>query len=301
MRLRLALLASLISAPALAQQDASSSQLANRIAAATEALSQYKSLDNGVWAAAGTAYVNDSRPDLSRTVRSNSLQAGYDYRIVSPFTANDQLLLGVAGAALNSSAKTDAQNMRVDSRGWSVTGYGVYAPFLFLSFPVSVTVGRWTSDQTRDGTPLQPTYRTSYNTKLFSSSAGAALTLPLSRFLLTTSLTHVYTQGSRPDYSEAINPLATDFQNTPGAVTDASQLIGNMRLALPFETGRLWASAGYAYDLKRGPSENTRSEYPLGLGMDLFSRQWMVGIAGRLILREDITTYTGTLTGRAQF
>jgi hypothetical protein len=298
MRLRLALAATLLASPALAQQDTT---LANRIAAVTEALSQYRSLDNGVWIGTGAGRINDSRPGLSRKVTTQSLQIGYDRRIDSPFTANDQLVLGVAGAVLSSKAQTDAQNMRVDSRGWSVTGYGVYSPYLFLSFPVSVTMTRWSSDQTRDGTNLMPVYRTSYDSTSYASSVGAALTLPVSRYLLTTSIDHRYNSNSRPAYLEAINPLATDFQFTPSAVTDASQLVGSMRLALPFQTGRAWVSAGYAYDLKRSPSEDARSEYPLGIGFDVFSTRWQIGLVGGLILRDDITGYSGTLTGRLQF
>lgn len=298
MRFRLALVAALTATPALAQQ---SPQLTNRMAALTEALSQYRPLDNGVWVAAGAGQVDDHRPGLSRKVTSQSVQIGYDHRFTSPFTASDQLVLGAAVAALSAKTQTDAQNMQVDSRGWSVTGYGVYSPWFFLSFPVSLTVTRWSSDQTRDGTNLQPVYRASYNSTSLASSVGAALTLPLARYLVTTSLSHRYGSNDRPAYLEAINPLATDFQFTPAATTDASQLVGNIRLAMPFEAGRVWASAGYAYDLKRGPSENTRSEFPLGIGLDVWSPRWQLGVAGQIILREDITSYTGMLTGRAQF
>jgi hypothetical protein len=298
MRLRLAILAALAAAPASAQE---STQLANRIGAVTEALSQYRSLDNGVWVSGGVGRVDDRRSGLSRKVTSQSVQFGYDRRFVSPFTAQDQLVLGAAFAALSAKAQTDAQNMRTDSRGWSVTGYGVYSPWLFLSFPVSFTVTRWSSDQTRDGTNLMPVYSTSYKSTSYASSVGAALTLPVSRFLATTSLSHRYSSNSRPAYLEAINPLATDFQFTPAETTDASQLVGNVRLALPFQTGRAWVSAGYAYDLKRSPSESTRNEFPLGLGLDLVSTRWQLGVAGQVVLREDITAYTGALTGRIQF
>jgi hypothetical protein len=302
MRFRLALIAALATTPALAQQEAGgTSQLTNRMSALTEALSQYRPLDNGVWIAAGVGQVDDGRPGLSRRVTSQSVQLGYDHRIASPFTLNDQLVVGVAGAAIGASARTEAQNMRVESQGWSVTGYGVYSPYLFLSFPVSLTVTRWSSDQTRDGTNLQPVYRTSYNSTSIASSVGAALTLPLARYLVTTSLSHRYSGTNRPAYSEAINPQATDFQLTPSAVTDASQLVGNVRIALPFETGRVWVSAGYAYDVQRRPSEDTRSEFPLGIGLDMLSPRWQLGIAGQMILRDDITSYTGMLTGRAQF
>lgn len=299
MRLLLGLTAVLVSAPALAQQY--NAPLASRIAAVTDALVQYRSLDNGVWSSAALSHIDDRRPGLSRKVTSDTLQIGYDYRIVSPFTANDQLVLGVAGGALNAISRIDAQNIRIDSHGWSVTGYGVYAPYLFLSFPAAVSIGRWHSDQTRDGTPLLPTYTTSYNSPSFASSLGAALTLPVSRFLMTTSLTHRYTRNSRPDYNEAINPTATEFQTTPAEVTSSSQLIGTTRLALPFEAGRVWASAGYAYDLKRDPLENTRSEFPLGVGFDFLSPRWQVGVAAQVILRDDITTYTGAIAGRVQF
>jgi hypothetical protein len=298
MRLRLAFITTLLATPALAQQD---NALANRIAAVTEALSQYRSLDNGVWINAGAGRINDSRPGLSRKVTTQSLQIGYDRSIVSPFTPNDQIVLGIAGGALSAKAQTDAQNMRVDSRGWSITSYGVYSPYQFLSFPVSLTMTRWSSDQTRDGTNLMPVYRTSYDSTSYASSIGAALTVPVSRYLLTTTLSHRYSSNSRPAYLEAINPLATDFQFTPSAVTDASQLVGNMRLALPFQTGRVWVSAGYAYDLKRSPSEDARSEYPLGIGFDVFSTRWQIGLVGGLILRNDITGYSGALTGRLQF
>ena len=301
MRTRLALLAVLIATPAAAQQGAANAPLANRIAAATEALSQYRSLDNGIWAGTAAGRVDDRRTGLSRKVTMQSLQIGYDRRFVSPFTLNDQLVLGAAVAALSAKAQSDAQNMRVDSRGWSVTGYGVYAPYFFLSFPVSFTVTRWSSDQTRDGTNLQPVYRTSYDSTSYASSVGAALTLPLARYLLTTSVSHRYSSNSRPAYLEAINPLATDFQFTPEETTDASQLVGNIRLALPFQTGRAWISAGYAYDLKRSPSENTRSEYPFGIGFDIVTPRWLFGIAGQTVLRDDITVYSGALTGRLQF
>ncbi len=282
-------------------QSAPDEPLANRIAATTEALSQYRALDNGVWATGAASHIDDRRANLSRKIDVRSLQFGYDHRFESAFTGNDQLVLGLAGAVLNSSSKADAQNLQVDSKGWTVTGYGVYSPYIFLSFPVTVSVGRWNSDQTRDGTTLLPTYRASYNSNFFASSFGAALTLPLSRYLLTTSLTHRYSSNDRPAYSEAINPLATDFVTTPGETTRSSQLVGNMRLALPFETGRVWASAGYAYDIARSPAEDTRSEFPLGLGIDVFSRRWQFGAAGQVILRSDITSYTGALTGRLQF
>lgn len=298
MRLRLALIAALAATPAMAQE---STQLSNRMAALTEALSQYRPLDNGVWTAVGAGRTNDSRPGLSRKITSQSLQAGYDRRFGSPFTPGDQLVLGAAVAAVNAKVQTDAQNMRTDSRGVSVTGYGVYSPWIFLSFPVSFTVTRWSSDQTRDGTNLMPVYRTSYDSTSYASSAGAALTLPLARYLVTTSLSHRYSSNDRPAYLEAINPLATDFQFTPAETTSASQLVGNVRLALPFETGRVWASAGYAHDLKRRPTEDVRSEFPLGLGFDLFTRRWQLGVAGQMILRDDITSYAGTLTGRLQF
>jgi hypothetical protein len=298
MRLRLALIAALATTPALAQDN---SQLTNRMSALTEALSQYRSLDNGVWAAAGAGRINDSRPGLSRKITSQSLQAGYDRRFASPFTLNDQLVLGAAVAALSAKTQTDAQNMRTDSRGVSATGYGVYSPWFFLSFPVSFTVTRWSSDQTRNGTNLMPVYRTSYNSTSYATSAGAALTLPLERYLLTTSLSHRYSSNDRPAYLEAINPLGTDFQFTAAETTSASQLVGNVRLALPFETGRVWASAGYAYDLRRSPSESARSEVPIGLGVDLFTPRWLVGVAGQVILRDDITSYAGTLTGRLAF
>jgi hypothetical protein len=301
MRIRLALLAVLVSAPALAQHPAAGDSLASRLAATTEALARYRSLDNGVWVGASIGRINDRRPGLSRVVRTSALQLGYDHRIVSPFTANDQLVLGVAGGALNASSRTDAQNMKIDSRGWSVSGYGVYAPYIFLSFPVAVTVGRWTSDQARDGTPLLPTYRASYDSTSFASAVGAALTLPLSRFLVTTSVSHRYNNNNRPDYNEAINPLATDFQNTPSELTESSQLIGIMRLALPFEGGRVWGSAGYAYDLKRSPAEDTRSEFPLGVGFDFLSPRGQLGAAVQVVVRDDITSYTGSLTGRFQF
>lgn len=298
MRLRLALIAALAATPAMAQE---STQLTNRMAALTEALSQYRPLDNGVWAAVGAGRTSDSRPGLSRKITSQSLQAGYDRRFAAPFTPGDQLVVGAAVAALRAKVQTDAQNMRTDSRGVSVTGYGVYSPWLFLSFPVSFTVTRWSSDQTRDGTNLMPVYRTSYDSTSYASSAGAALTLPLARYLVTTSLSHRYSSNDRPAYLEAINPLATDFQFTPAETTSASQLVGNVRLALPFETGRVWASAGYAHDLKRRPTEDVRSEFPLGLGFDLFTRRWQLGVAGQMILRDDITSYAGTLTGRLQF
>lgn len=302
MRLRLALIAVLVSAPALAQQNpAGGGPLANRIAAATEALAQYRSLDNGVWVSGSVGRVDDRRPGLSRKVTTRSLQLGYDHRFVSPFTDNDQLVLGLAGAVLDAEARIDAQNIRVDSRGWSVSGYGIYSPYLFLSFPVAVTIGRWSSDQTRDGTPLLPVYSTSYDSTSFASSVGAALTLPLSRFLVTTSVSHRYNNNSRPDYSEAINPTGTVFQTTPSELTESSQVIGALRLALPFEGGRVWGSAGYAYDLKSSPAEDTRSEYPLGIGLDLMTPRWLLGVAGHMVLRDDITTYTGTLTGRLRF
>ncbi|HEY2210805.1 MAG TPA: autotransporter outer membrane beta-barrel domain-containing protein [Bradyrhizobium sp.] len=302
MRFWLGLSAVLLSIPTLAQERAAVDEpLANRIAATTEALSQYRSLDNGIWSGASLGHINDSRPGFSRVVDVRSLQIGYDYRIVSPFTANDQLVLGLAGGVLNAAARLDAQNTHIDSHGWSVTGYGVYAPFIFLSFPVAISVGRWSSDQTRTGTPLMPIYSASYDSTSFASSVGAALTLPVSRFLLTTSFSHRYSDNNRPAYDEAINPAATDFQTTPAEVTDSSQLVGNMRLALPFETGRLWTSVGYAYDLQRLPAEDTRSEYPLGIGLDLLSPRWQLSAAGQLVLRHDITTYTGSLTGRLQF
>lgn len=298
MRLRLTLLAALATTPAFAQEN---TQLTNRMAALTEALSQYRPLDNGVWVAAGAGLVDDRRPGLSRKVTSQSLQAGYDRRFASPFTLNDQLVLGAAIAALSAKAQTDAQNMRTDSRGVSVTGYGAYSPWFFLSFPVSFTVTRWSSDQTRNGTPLMPVFRTSYDSTSYASSAGVALTLPLAQYLLTTSLSHRYSSNGRPAYLEAINPPATDFQFTPAETTSASQLVGNVRLAMPFETGRVWASAGYAYDLTRSPSENARSEFPLGLGFDLYSARWVVGASGQVTLREDITSYGGMLTGRLLF
>lgn len=298
MRIRLALIAALTATPAMAQE---STQLSNRMAALTEALSQYRPLDNGVWVAGGAGQIDDRRPGLSRKVTSQSVQFGYDRRFASPFTAQDQLVVGAAFAALSAKAQTDAQNMRTDSRGMSLTGYGVYSPWIFLSFPVSFTVTRWSSDQTRDGTNLMPVYRTSYDSTSYASSVGAALTLPVARFLATTSLSHRYSSNSRPAYLEAINPLATDFQFTPEETTDASQLVGNVRLALPFQTGRAWASAGYAHDLKRRPTEDVRGEFPLGLGFDLFTQRWQLGIAGQMILRDDITAYTGALTGRLQF
>lgn len=298
MRLRLALLAVLAATPALAQEN---TPLTNRMAALTEALSQYRSLDNGVWVAASAGRTEDRRPGLSRRITSQSLQAGYDHRFDSPFTPGGQLVLGAAVAAINAKVLTDAQNMRTDSRGVSVTGYGVYSPWFYLSFPVSFTVTRWSSDQTRDGTNLMPVFRTSYDSTSYATSAGAALTLPLARFLVTPSVTHRYSSNGRPAYLEAINPLGTDFQFTDSETTSASQLVGNIRLALPFENGRVWASTGYAYDLKRRPVEDVRSEYPLGLGFDLFTRRWLVGVAGQVILRDDITGYAGTVTGRLQF
>jgi hypothetical protein len=301
MRLRLALLAVLIATPATAQQNAANAPLANRIAAATEALSQYRALDNGVWAGVSAGRTDDRRPDQSRKITVRALQFGYDRRFAQPFTNNDQLVLGLAGALLKASAKSDAQNLQIDSKGWNVTGYGVYAPYFFLSFPVSVTFGRWESDQTRDGTPLLPTYRASYDSSTFASSIGAALTLPLARYLLTTSVTHRYSSNKRPAYTEAINPLATDFLTTPSETTRSSQAVGNLRLTLPFETGRLWASAGYAYDIARSPGESTRSEFPLGLGLDVTTRRWLFGAAGQVVLRQDITSYTGALTARLQF
>jgi hypothetical protein len=302
MRFRLALIATLITAPALAQDNqAAREQIANRIALTTEALSQFKALDNGIWISGSGSHIKDSRPGLSRKVDVRALQFGYDRRFASPFTAFDQLVLGVAGAVLDASSRFDAQNLQVDSRGWSVTGYGVSAPYAFLSFPVAVTIGRWSSDQTRDGTNLLPTYRASYNSPTFASSAGAALTLPASRFLVTTGVTHQYSSTRRPAYSEAINPLATDFVFTPAETTEASQLIGTIRLTLPFEAGRVWASAGYAHDLKRSPSESTRSEMPLAVGVDLVTARWLFGVSGQTILRNDITSYTGSVIGRLQF
>jgi hypothetical protein len=301
MRRLLALFATLIATPALAQQSGANEPLANRIAAATEALSQYRALDNGVWASASTSHIKDSRPGLSRKVDVRALQFGYDRRFAQAFTRSDQLVLGLAGALLNSSSKADAQNLQIDSKGWSITGYGVYAPSLLLSFPVSMTYGRWSSDQTRDGTQLLPVYRADYKSTSFASSFGAALTLPLSQYLLTSSLTHRYSSNRRPEYSEAINPLATDFVTTPAETTSASQLLGNLRLAMPFESGRVWGSAGYAYDIARSPGEGTRSEFPLGLGLDVFTRRWQLGAAGQVVLRQDITSYTGALTGRVQF
>lgn len=301
MRLSIILFLILISVPALAQNNTAGDPVASRIAAATEALTQFRSLDNGVWSSVGASRVDDRRPGLARKVTSEALQLGYDYRFESPFTVNDQLVLGLSGGALNAASHIDAQNIQIDSRGWSVTGYGVYAPYVFLSFPVTLSIGRWSSDQTRNGTPLLPVFKASYDSTSFASSAGAALTLPVSRFLLTTSLTHHYSLNDQPAYNEAINPLATDFQTTPGQTTNASQLIGNMRLALPFVGGRVWGSAGYAYDLKRSPPENTRSEFPLGLGFDLMSPRWQVGVAAQVTLRDDITTYGGGLTGRLQF
>jgi hypothetical protein len=287
--------------PAMAQQSATGEPLANRIAAATEALSQFRALDNGVWAGVSAGRIDDRRPSLSRKITVRALQFGYDRRFAQPFTNNDQLVLGLAGALLKASSKSDAQNLQIDSKGWNVTGYGVYAPYFFLSFPVSVTVGRWDSDQTRDGTPLLPTYRASYDSNSFASSVGAALTLPLARYLMTASLTHRYSSNKRPAYTEAINPLATDFLTTPGETTRSSQAVGNLRLALPFETGRLWASAGYAYDIARSPGESTRSEFPLGLGLDVTTQRWLFGAAGQVVLRQDITSYTGALTARLQF
>lgn len=302
MRIRIALIATLLAGPALAQQDtASSGALANRIAAATEALSQYRALDNGVWASFGGSTIKDRRPDLARKVTVTALQFGYDHRFTSAFTRGDQLVLGVAGGVLNASSRADAQNLQIDSRGWSATAYGVYSPLLFLSFPVSVSVSRWSSDQTRDGTPLLPVYSTSYKSTSWASSLGAAVTLPLGQYLLTTSLSHRYSDNKRPDYVEAINPAATDFQTTPGELTRSSQAVGNVRLALPFQSGRVWASAGYAYDISRTPAENTRSEYPLGLGFDVFTARWQVGASGQVTLRDDITTYGGGLTGRLSF
>ena len=49
------------------------------------------------------------------------------------------------------------------------------------------------------------------------------------------------------------------------------------------------------------PAENTRSEYPLGLGFDVFTARWQVGASGQVTLRDDITTYGGGLTGRLSF
>jgi len=301
MRLRLALIASLLAAPAMAQQNAGGEGLANRIAAATDALSRYRVFNDGVWASASGASIDDRRTGLSRKVTVRALQFGYDHNFLSPFTPYDALLVGVAGSVLNASSRADAQNLQIDSKGYSVTGYGVYAPYVFLSFPVSVTVTRWSSDQTRDGTPLQPVYSTNYKSTSWSSSVGAALTLPVWRFLMTTTLAHRYSDNKRPDYSEAINPLATDFVTTPSEITQSSQLAGTFRLTLPTETGRVWVLAGYTYDIKRSPAEDTRSEFPLGLGADLITRRWLVGVSGQAILREDITSYSGSFTGRLQF
>ena len=109
MRIRIALIATLLAGPALAQQDtASSGALANRIAAATEALSQYRALDNGVWASFGGSTIKDRRPDLARKVTVTALQFGYDHRFTSAFTRGDQLVLGVAGGVLNASSRADA-------------------------------------------------------------------------------------------------------------------------------------------------------------------------------------------------
>lgn len=303
MRLVTGLFALLIATPAFAQQSASDAPLANRMAATAEALAQYRALDNGVWAGVSASRIDDHRPNLSRRINVRSLQFGYDHLFDPPSTSNGQLVLGIAGALLKASSKADAQNLQIDSKGWSVTGYGVYSPWLFLSFPVTVSVGRWNSDQTRDGTPLLPTYRTSYNATSFASSFGAALTLPLSLspYWLTTSLTHRYSSNARPAYSEAINPLATDFVTTPAETTRSSQLVGTMRLSRPFDGGQMWASVGYAYDITRNPAEDTRSEFPLGFGVDVFTRRWRLGASGQVTLRQDITSYTGALTGRLQF
>ena len=73
------------------------------------------------------------------------------------------------------------------------------------------------------------------------------------------------------------------------------------RLEVEAFGGRAWVSAGYAHDLKRRPTEDTRSEYPLGIGLDLISPRWQFGVAGQVVLRDDITAYTGALTGRLQF
>lgn len=58
---------------------------------------------------------------------------------------------------------------------------------------------------------------------------------------------------------------------------------------------------GYAYDIARSPSENTRSEYPLGVGFDVFTDRWQIGASGQVTLRDDITTYGGGLIGRLLF
>ena len=88
-------------APALAQQPAAGGPLASRIAAASEALAQYRPLDNSVWVSFGGSAIKDRRPDLSRKVTLTALQFGYDRRFTGAFDGGDQLFVGIAGGVLN--------------------------------------------------------------------------------------------------------------------------------------------------------------------------------------------------------
>jgi hypothetical protein len=173
---------------------------------------------------------------------------------------------------------------------------------LFLSFPISVTLSWWDSDHTRTGTPLQPIYSASYSSRSLSTSAGVALTVPFYPLLVTGSVRHAYNSNTRPAYVEAINPLATDFQTTPGEITSASQLIGDLRFVLPFRSGHIWVSAGYAYDLKRSPTEGDRDEVPLGAGVEFYTPRWLLGLSARASTgRDNIEQYSFSGAARLRF
>jgi hypothetical protein len=254
----------------------------------------------GVWSSFSYAGTDDDRPGEAREVESYAYQIGMDRNFVTPY---GQVLLGAYGGYHRAHAVIADRNARIASEGLGGGLYGAYSPYLFLSFPFSVGVTAWRSEQTRDGTPSLPVYESEFDSLSINTSVGAMLTLPLREgVVMSAGVRHFYSTNDREAYLEDISGTGINFIKTPSERSQFSRLQGDLRLTYLFDSGRAWAGIGYAYDLEHPAKFEDRDLFPISLGFNFDRGPLSFNVSASTLLGwDDISQYAFSAGLRYRF
>lgn len=248
---------------------------------------------HGIWASATDQELTDARTGLQQKATIKSRTLGYDY-LVTP-----QLSIGLAltQQEQDSELLQDATRRRGDGRIASL--YGTYAPYPFLSFPVSVGWGKYRTAQERltEGQELEG----DFHARLVTASAGMSLLVPLQPVFLNSGLQLTYASSTIDSFIERWPGQQVE---TPEQKTSSSQLHWFTKARL-WTNGMLWpyVSLKYSRDLRRRPRDDDADQWQWGVGLDLLHADgWYGGLGySRVVGHQGIDDRSLTLNLRKSF
>lgn len=248
---------------------------------------------HGVWLSATDQELKDARAGLQQKARIESRTLGYDY-LVTP-----RLSIGLALTQQNQDSELLQDETRRRGNGRITSLYGAYAPYPFLSFPVSIGWGQYKTSQERltEGQELEG----DFSAKLRTASAGVSLALPLQPVFLSSGLQLTYASSTIGSFIERWPGQQVE---TPEQKTSSSQLHLFTKARL-WTNGTFWPylSLKYSSDLRRKPHDDDAEQWQWGVGLDLLHADgWYGGLGyNRVVGRQGIDDRSLTFTLRKSF